>query len=49
MEDVLGSAPQDVVTSEDRKALSKAFRGMNREAHTLLQWLRYARLEQPRN
>jgi hypothetical protein len=49
MEDVLRRAPQDVVTSEDRKALRKAFRGMDREARTLVQWLRYARLEQPRN
>jgi hypothetical protein len=49
MEDVLRRAPQDVVTGEDRKALRKAFLRMKREAHTLVHWLRYTRLEEPRN
>jgi|GEM_PF-3596328 len=49
MEETLRAAQPEVVTVDDMKALKKAFGRINREAETLVRWLRFTRLEQPRN
>jgi hypothetical protein len=49
MEATVRAAREDVVTSDDSKALKKAFRCIRREAEMLLNWLRFTRLEQHRN
>ncbi len=49
MEDAIRVAQPGVVTVDDLKALKKAFGRINREAETLVRWLRYTHLEQPRN
>jgi hypothetical protein len=49
MEEALRNAAPGVVTAEDWKTFRKAFGRIQREAETLVSWLRFNRLEQPRN
>jgi hypothetical protein len=49
MNNALRSAQPGVVTQDDMKAFKKAFGRITREAKTLAMWLRFTRLEQPRN